>query len=147
MWCGLGAGAVAAGRPGRQPAECTLAYVHHPAFSSGDTHGGSPSVRPFLRALQDHGAEVVLGGDDHDYERFAPQTVEGVASTTGVRQFVVGTGGASLREFGVPEPNSEVRIAGVYGVLSLRLRDGSYEWRFVAQPGSAATDTGSTDCH
>ena len=128
-------------------AECTLAYVHHPAFSSGDTHGGSRSVRPLLQALHDDGAEVILGGDDHDYERFAPQTVDGVASPEGVRQFVVGTGGATLRQFGAPEPNSEARIAGVYGVLSLRLRERSYEWRFVAQPGSTATDTGSTDCH
>ena len=81
------------------PAECTVAYLHHPAFSSGNLHGGSPSVKPLLRALQDHDAELFLAGHDHDYERFAPQTADGVASATGVRQFVVGTGGATLRDF------------------------------------------------
>jgi hypothetical protein len=100
-----------------------------------------------LRALQDHGVELLLSGDDHDYERFAPQTVEGVANAAGVRQFVVGTGGASLRGFGQPEPNSEARIAGVYGVLALKLRAAAYEWRFVPQPGSLAGDTGSSACH
>ena len=126
---------------------CTVAYMHQTAFSSGNTHGGTPSIRPLVRALVDHAAELLLSGHEHDYERFAPQTVEGIASPNGVRQFVVGTGGGGLRPFAPqPQPTSEVRIAGVYGVLSLRLREESYEWRFVAQPGSAATDTGSTDC-
>jgi hypothetical protein len=130
------------------PAKCTVAYLHHAAFSSGNEHGGSPAIRPLVRALQDHGAELLMSGHEHDYERFAPQTVEGAASPTGVRQFVVGTGGAALRQFkSVPEPNSEVRIAGVYGVLSLRLREDEYQWRFVPQPGSSATDSGESACH
>jgi hypothetical protein len=129
------------------PAACAVAYLHHPAFSSGNTHGGTPSIRPLVRALQDHGVELLLSGHEHDYERFAPQTVEGVANAAGVRQFVVGTGGASLRQFArVPEPNSEARIAGVYGVLSLRLRAESYHWRFVPQPGSSASDGGAAAC-
>jgi hypothetical protein len=127
---------------------CTVAYLHHPAFSSGNTHGGSPSIRPLVRALLDHDVELLLSGHDHDYERFGLQTETGIASPEGVRQFVVGTGGASLRQFArTPQPNSEARIAGVYGVLSLRLREGSYEWRFVAQPGSAAGDAGTAGCH
>ncbi len=130
------------------PTKCTIAYLHHPAFSSGNLHGGSPSVLPLVRALQDYGAELLLSGHDHDYERFAPQTAQGVASATGVRQFVVGTGGATLREF-APQPaaNSQARIAGVYGVLSLKLRPAAYDWRFVAQPGSSATDSGTSACH
>ena len=130
------------------PAECTVAYLHHPAFSSGNLHGGSPSVKPLLRALQDHDAELFLAGHDHDYERFAPQTVDGVASATGVRQFVVGTGGATLRDF-APQaaPHSEKRIGGVYGVLSLKLRPAAYDWRFVGQPGSSASDSGTATCH
>jgi Ca2+-binding RTX toxin-like protein len=130
------------------PTRCTVAYMHHPAFSSGTTHGGSHAVHPLLRALQDHGVELILSGHDHDYERFAPQTVEGAASPAGVRQFVVGTGGAGLRQFAPqPEPNSEARIAGVYGVLSLKLRATAYDWRFVPQPGSSAGDKGTAACH
>ncbi len=129
------------------PSLCSVAYMHHPAFSSGNLHGGSPSVRPLLRTLQDYGVELILSGHDHDYERFAPQTVEGVANLAGVRQFVVGTGGAGLRQFAPqPRPNSEARIAGVYGVLSLKLRAAAYDWEFVAQPGSAAHDAGSGAC-
>jgi 3',5'-cyclic AMP phosphodiesterase CpdA len=129
------------------PARCTVAYMHHPAFSSGNLHGGSPSVLPLLRALQDHRAELLLSGHDHDYERFAPQTVEAAVNPVGVRQFVVGTGGASLRQF-APQPaaNSEARIAGVYGVLALKLRPAAYDWRFVAQPGSSASDSGTSAC-
>ncbi len=130
------------------PTRCTVAYMHHPAFSSGNLHGGSPSVLPLVRALQDESVELLLSGHDHDYERFAPQTAEGVSNRAGVRQFVVGTGGASLRQFAPkPEPNSEVRIAGVYGVLSLKLRAAAYDWQFVPQPGSTASDTGAAACH
>ena len=130
------------------PSRCTVAYMHHPAFSSGNTHGGSPAVRPLLRALQDERAELLLSGHDHDYERFAPQTVEGAANPDGVRQFVIGTGGAGLRKFAPdPKPNSEARIEGVYGVLSLTLRAAAYDWQFVGQPGSTAGDSGTGACH
>jgi RTX calcium-binding nonapeptide repeat (4 copies)/Calcineurin-like phosphoesterase len=130
------------------PTRCTLAYWHHTRFSSGNAHGGSPIVAPFWRALRGHGAELVLSGHEHDYERFAPQDADGAADPGGIRQFVVGTGGADLREFAnQPAPNSEVRLAGSFGVLSLRLENGAYEWRFVAQPGSPARDTGRQACH
>jgi hypothetical protein len=129
-------------------ADCTLAYMHHPRFSSGNVHGGSPTVEPLWRALQDDGAEIVLAGHEHDYERFAPQTETGALDQQrGVRQFVVGTGGRRLRSFGPPQPHSEARINTAWGVLHLRLRDGSYDWRFVAQTGSSVTDAGSTACH
>jgi hemolysin type calcium-binding protein/calcineurin-like phosphoesterase family protein len=130
------------------PADCTLAYMHHPRFSSGNVHGGSPGIEPLWRALYDAGAELVLSGHEHDYERFAPQTPAGsLDPERGVREFVVGTGGRSLRSIGAPEPHSEVVDNSAFGVLHLRVRDGSYDWRFVAQPGKAFTDSGSTACH
>jgi hypothetical protein len=129
-------------------AKCTLAYMHHPRFSSGNLHGGSPGVEPLWRALHAYGAEVVLAGHDHDYERFAPQSPGGALDRErGVRQFVVGTGGRSLRRFGPPKPNSEARGNTALGVLHLRLRDDSYDWRFVAEPGESFTDSGSAACH
>ena len=129
-------------------AECTLAYMHHPRFSSGNTHGGSPAVEPLWRALHEHGAEIVLAGHEHDYERFAPQTSTGALDRQrGVRQFVVGTGGRTLRSFGPPDQHTEARNNTAWGLLHLRLRDGSYDWRFVAQPGSSFTDAGTSGCH
>ncbi|MFY9587193.1 MAG: metallophosphoesterase [Actinomycetota bacterium] len=128
-------------------ASCTLAYWHHPRFSSG-LHGDSAVYTAFWQALHDAGADVVLVGHDHDYERFAPQDALGRAdSARGIREFVVGTGGRSRYPFRAPRPNSEVRNFGTYGILALTLRPTSYEWRFVPEAGKAFTDTGSTACH
>ena len=129
-------------------ARCTVAYMHHPRFSSATVHGGSAAVDPLWRALEADGAELALAGHDHAYERFAPQTATGALDVErGVRQFVVGTGGRPLYAFGPPEPNSEVRDNTTWGVLHLRLRDGRYDWRFVGRPGSSFTDSGTSACH
>jgi hypothetical protein len=127
------------------PSRCSLAYWHRPRFSSG-YHGNDPSVRLFWRALYAAGAEVIVNGHDHDYERFAPQRPNGERDWMGTRQFVVGTGGAGLRRFSEIKPHSLARQASAHGVLKLRLRDGAYSWRFVSVDGSW-TDTGSASCH
>ena len=108
------------------PTRCTLAYWHHPRFSSG--LAGSFGLYPFWQVLYEHGAELVINGNDHDYERFALQDPEGNPDPDiGIRQFVVGTGGASQRPFADPEPSSEVRSSGAYGVLKLVLFPDRYE--------------------
>jgi hypothetical protein len=127
------------------PTRCTLAYWHRPLFSSG-MHGNDPSVRPFWKLLYAAGAEVILNGHDHDYERFARQRPYGSRHRLGIREFVVGTGGTGLRAFAEIKPNSMERQASVHGVLKLRLRDGEYSWRFVSVDGSYL-DTGSSRCH
>jgi uncharacterized protein YjdB len=125
---------------------CVAAYWHHPRFSSGD-HGNSSRSQAIWEALYDAGAEVVLAGHDHVYERFAPQTPNAVADTErGIREFVVGTGGKSLYGFGTPEPNSEVRYNSTDGVLKLTLRSDGYDWQFIPTSGSFS-DTGSGTCH
>jgi hypothetical protein len=127
-------------------ATCTLAYWHHPYFSSGQ-HGGSAEYAPFWEALFDADADVVLVGHDHDYERFAPQTPEGRADRArGIREFVIGTGGRSLRPFSGLEANSEARDDSSFGVLELTLGRDAYSWRFRAAAG-AFVDTGSYSCH
>jgi hypothetical protein len=129
------------------PSRCTLAYFHHPLFSSGSDHGNQPFVRPIWSALHAAGAEVVVGGHDHDYERFAPQRPDGTRDgERGIRQFVVGTGGAELGGFNYKERHSQVRNAKTYGVLKLRLAASSYGWRFVHVAGKTFTDSGSTRC-
>lgn len=125
---------------------CTLAYFHHPRFASGEKYGDQLSVRPFWKALYDHGADVVLSAHEHNYERFAPQTPHGeLDGSGGIRQFVVGTGGGKLYGFGEPRPNSQVRES-TYGVLKLTLLPESYEWKFVPTEGDAFVDAGSDRC-
>ncbi len=128
--------------------DCTLAYFHHSRFSSGSEHGSDRSVGAFWKALYKAGADVVLSGHDHDYERFAPQSPDGEADPArGIREFVVGTGGGKLRPFGEIEDNSEVRIADTFGVLKLTLHPESYDWEFVPGEGKEGTDSGSDECH
>jgi Calcineurin-like phosphoesterase len=125
-------------------ARCTLAYWHFPLFSSSK-HGNTEQMREFWRILDEFGAEVVLSAHDHVYERFAPQDADGVAEPDGgIREFVVGTGGAPPYPFVDVKPNSEVRLS-VNGVLRLALKAGGYDWAFV--PVSGPGDSGSGSCH
>ena len=131
------------------PAVCTVAIFHRPRFSSGVLHGSEPSMQPFWQALYDYGADVVLSGHEHNYERFAPQTPGGVAdSARGIREFVIGTGGAaeSGYSFGTPLANSEVRATDAIGVLKLTLSPMGYDWTFLGVPGTSFSDSGHGDC-
>jgi hypothetical protein len=125
-------------------APCTLAYWHHPRFSSGP-NGNTPEMAPFWAALEEAGADVILVGHEHSYERFAPQTARGLPSARGPRQFTVGTGGHSLRQFVNPQPNSESKYVG-YGVLQLRLKPDGYDWKFVPVGTTSFSDSGSAPC-
>ena len=127
--------------------ECTLAYWHHPRFSSG-IHGNNDTYDAFWRVLYGDGADVVLVGHDHNYERFAPQTPDARSDAgRGIREFVVGTGGRSVYPFLFARANSEVRHSGTFGILALTLHPSGYDWRFVPVAGSSFTDSGSGSCH
>lgn len=127
------------------PARCTLAYSHHPLFSSG-AHGDEADLMELWELLDRSGVDVMLGGHDHIYERFAPQDAWGNADPEGIRQFIVGTGGAPLYEIGTPHPNSEVRQNSSFGVLQLTLHEDRYAWEFIPVAGSTFTDTGTATC-
>jgi calcineurin-like phosphoesterase family protein len=131
----------------RSRANCTLAYWHHPRFGSGQSRDDR-TYQPFWEALYEFGVDVVLVGHEHSYERFAPQTPTGqLDRTRGIREFVVGTGGHSFQPQGDPLNNSEIRNNSTFGVLRMRLRPTSYEWKFEGIPGSTFTDTGGDTCH
>lgn len=133
---------------GHHKAHCTLAYFHYPRFSSGREQHSDPGMQPVWQDLYDAGADVVISGHSHVYERFAPQTPSGQTdSTRGIREFVVGTGGASLLDFDIIEPNSEVRDNSTYGVIRLRLYRGHYEWDFIPVAGGQLHDSGAAACH
>jgi acid phosphatase type 7 len=122
-------------------ATCTLAYWHHPRWSSG-AHGNNTSVAPLWNDLSAARADLVLVGHDHDYERFAPQSPTGALDTVaGIREFVVGTGGASHTGFPYLQANSQVRNSSTFGILELTLHATSYDWQFVPRPARCSPTT------
>lgn len=129
------------------PTTCTLATMHHPRFSSGQ-HGSTEELQPLWRTMYEQGVDVVLAGHDHTYERFKPMDVNGKDDPPrGIREFVVGTGGRSHYNFGIPLPTSEVRDNTSYGALKLTLHDTSYDWEFIPVAGATFRDSGTGRCH
>src|SRR5215211_1543568 len=129
------------------PAQCVLAYWHRPRWSSGVNHGSSEDSQTLWQILYEAGAELVLNGHEHNYERFTEMNAVGAAVSPGLREIVVGTGGRNLYEFGSALPASEVRENSTFGVLKLTLRADGYDWEFVPIAGSTFTDSGSGNCH
>jgi hypothetical protein len=129
------------------PNTCTLAYFHRPYFS--DKGGTIAKVKQLFTALYNGGADVLLVGHQHIYERFRPQSPSGAAATTnGVRQFIVGTGGRSQTTPASPPPaGSEKQNSGTFGVLKLTLHPTSYDFQFAPEAGKTFTDTGTQACH
>ncbi len=128
------------------PQGCLLAYWHHPLWSHGQ-YRGITEVRPFVQALYDARADVILNGHDHNYERYVPRAPNGAANPAhGVREFVVGSGGKS--HYSVSgEPGIEAGNDTSYGVLQLTLRPGGYDWAFRAADGGTFHDSGTAACH
>lgn len=130
-----------------EPHRCVAAYWHRPRWSTGP-HGDSPRMAGLVELLHDAGAEMVIAGHDHSYQRFAPAAPDGSADPVrGVRQFIVGTGGAALYGFPSEHALLEVRDNTSHGVLRLDLEPGSYSWQFLPVPGDAFTDSGTRACH
>jgi hypothetical protein len=128
------------------PNTCTLAYFHRPYFS--DKGGTVAKVKQLFTALYNGGADVLLVGHQHIYERFRPQSPSGAAAANGVRQFIVGTGGRSQTTPASPPPaGSEKQNSGTFGVLKLTLHPTSYDFQFVPEAGKTFTDTGTQACH
>ena len=127
---------------------CTLAYWHHPRWSSGE-HGNAPAVGALWQALYDAGAEIILVGHDHDYERLKPLAPSGaVDNAAGIVQFVVGTGGRDLRGFDAAALTTTAKRDGsTWGVLQLKLFADRAEYQFVPIAGQTFTDTGVIQCH
>lgn len=131
----------------RHPSRCTLAYWHHPRFSSG-LHGDGTEMAPAWRVLQAAGAELVLSGHDHHYERFGPLDADGnIDPQHGLRSFVVGNGGASLYDMPRKNQGTEVRHNHAYGVLELFLEKDGWRWKFLPAGGVSFTDEGRASCH
>ncbi len=125
---------------------CVLAYWHKPRFTRGN-YSDFTAYTPFFTELYNANAEVVLGGHDHNYQRYQPMTPSGALDPArGVRQFVVGTGGRghyALRT----DARRQAANATAFGILKLTLHANGYDWRFLPVAGQTYTDSGSASCH
>src|SRR6185295_380469 len=93
------------------------------------------------------GVDVVLNGQQHDYERMQPLNSTGSADDVkGIREFNVGTGGESTETMVAVAQYSAAR-SDAFGVLKLTLDAGSYSWQFVPVVPGQFTDTGAGTCH
>ena len=129
------------------PVACTLVFWHHPHFTSG-RYSAEGTMRAVWDALYDANVDLVVNGHEHFYERFAPQTPDGVPDATrGIRQITVGTGGKNRFGYVGAAPNSELRENRYHGVLKLGLHEGSYDWDFVTAPWGRVADSGTSGCH
>lgn len=130
-------------------AKCTLAYWHEPYWTAKtSTHGRDLQVKPWVDALYAAGADVILNGHQHDYQRFAPQNPSDQRDDArGLREFVVGTGGIGYYPFTGTAANLDASNASTYGVLQMTLRPTSYSWSFVPTKAGGYTDSGTTACH
>jgi hypothetical protein len=125
---------------------CTVVLMHEPRWSNSRKQ--SPDLNPLVKTMYRNGVDLLLSGDSHAYERFAPQTpASTLDKSRGLTQIVVGTGGAHFTGLHTPRPNKEVSATDIFGVLELTLRDGSYKWNFRADPSTPFKDSGSQDCH
>jgi hypothetical protein len=127
-----------------QAPRCTAVYWHRPLFSSG-LNGANPDMRDVWQVLHEMGADLIINGHDHLYERFAPQTADGIPDPRGIRRFTVGTGGAPLYDIVARAANSEV-AASVWGVASFTLDGDGYRWEFIPVEGEAFRDSGAASC-
>jgi hypothetical protein len=129
------------------PRLCVLAYWHQPLWSSRYEDGNDAMYATLWKILHDAGAELVINGHIHNYERFAEMDASGSAASPGLREIVVGTGGVNLDGYATDLATTEVRNASTYGVLKLTLRPTSYSWEFVPVPGNTFSDRGTSSCH
>ncbi len=129
------------------PTTCTVAIWHQPLYTS-ESIDLTTAMRPFWQILYNAGADLVINGHAHNYERFAPQDPNGnLDLARGLREFIVGTGGETLENFTNILPNSEIRNSSTYGVLKLTLHATSYDWQFIPVAGQTFTDSGTQACH
>lgn len=124
---------------------CTLAYFHRPMVSSGEF--AAQRMSRLWDVLYAAGVDLVINGHEHFYERFAPQTPRGVLDHAfGIRQFIVGTGGAHFHQSGPRAAHSELVIQETLGVIKLTLRSAAYDWEFI-DVDRVVRDSGSDRCH
>jgi hypothetical protein len=131
--------------------KCVIAVWHQPRWTSG-RHSDDSTSAAWWNLLYQYKVDIVANGHNHNYERFNLIDPSEQAAADGIREFVVGTGGAPSDGYSYTDhpldPNEAIRNqTGVFGILKLTLGDNYYTWNFVPVPGSTFTDSGTTLCH
>jgi acid phosphatase type 7 len=129
------------------PSLCVLAYWHKPYWSSRYDDGSDATYETLWKTFHNAGAELIINGHVHNYERFKEMDAVGTAASPGLREIIVGTGGVNHDGYVIRLSTSEVRDASTYGVLKLMLRPTDYSWQFVPVAGQSFKDSGATNCH
>jgi|GEM_PF-655477 len=128
---------------------CVLAYWHHPLFNSGGSNGNNDTtpVRAFWEDLYAAGADLIVNGHEHNYQRYAPLTPDGVQSPSGIRELISGGGGKNLTGLlSAKDPGYEFGVRS-FGMLKLELSADSYSWEFVNLSGTVLDSGGPVTCH
>ncbi len=126
---------------------CTLVFLHHPFYSVGE-HGNSPQLSDLWPLLVSTGVDLVLSGHDHSYQRWQPLGSDGNPDPKGTTQFVVGTGGHSIRNDVRTDSSLVVDVdtpSAGYGALRLSLTPSSAVYEFLNIKGDTL-DTGTVNC-
>lgn len=129
--------------------KCSLAMWHHPVFTSGEHRELSSTTRGrnFWKILQQNHVDVILNGHDHNYERFAKQSVDNKLDPNGIREIVSGAGGATHYPLLPLGPkNSEKGVQNRFGYTKMKLYKTHYTWQFIAADNGEVLDSGSDDC-
>ena len=127
-------------------ARCILAFFHRPAFSARK-RSNDQNAQHLFGILYRHGASLVLSAHNHFYERTAPLNSAGeFDQKRGLRQFVVGTGGAELDRTDDRAGFTEALIMDKWGILRLDLEPDRYKWTFLSAPDGIVEDSGESDC-
>ncbi len=99
-----------------------IVYLHHSPYSSGE-HGGLTDLR---WAFKEWGASIVIAGHEHDYERLL---------VNGLPYIVNGLGGATIRNFGIIDPNSQIRYNADYGAMLVDVTPDKLTFQFITRTG------------
>jgi len=131
-----------------QQYDCRMVMWHHPRFTSSANYSGIPRLGDFYSRLHEVGADILIVGNSHHYERLGPLLPSGEPSPGGIMNFTVGVGGAAFSQFGEVLPGSQVRSNEHRGLVQFTLSDGSYDWEFVNVESNDTdlVDAGSADC-
>jgi len=101
-----------------------LVVMHHSPYSSGQHQGSSVWMQwPY----QAWGADAVLSGHDHVYERIV---------LSNFPYFVNGLGGETIHPFATPVPGSQVRYNADFGAMLVDATKRQISFRFYSRAGA-----------